>query len=743
METRKKMKLFGKNIAPGISIKVSLGLVLIVLAAFVSSGMAKHYFDKSAVLFQTISKEQLPLLFAASKLTKEVKGLISDGSALVQTENPLLLESESNRIGMDFKKIQGLITELSMRNVDEAPDLSKKSQQILENLQALVNLIKKDIEIGRRILQISIHMRRTSEALLLGTEPQQTALTHRIRELFVQVFSLLRDVPNIQDSQSLEEYQGQILELKKKIDDALKDGHFETSKFTGYFSALNNFGIGEKGLMSLADKSLRQKILIRERLVQNTFLSDELAKQTEQVFSKISAAIQQQSNKVTDEIEWLGRLFMVIPVVIVVSAILIFLFIRRSVIGRILALEQSMKAHVQGTSLPIPVEGADEIASMAQSVSYFIEKRNEYETTLQDARRAAEKANRAKSEFLANMSHELRTPLNAILGFSELMRRDSGITREQLNNLETIGRSGEHLLSLINDVLEFSKIEAGRIVPNQETFDLHRLLLGLEEMFGLRARQKGLSLVFDQGADVPQYIRADQNKLRQILINLLGNAVKFTETGGITLSVKKKEPNEEMQTGGCFLRFEVVDTGVGIPFEDQSKIFDAFFQTNVQRVSYQGTGLGLPISRKFVDLMGGALTVNSKEAKGSSFTFDIPVELADSADAESSQLTRRVIAITEDQPVFRLLVVEDDEASRDLLVKLLRTVGFEVQDAVNGQDAIEVWENWQPHLIWMDMRMPIMDGYEATSRIKNLPDGKDTIIIALTASAFEEDHHKV
>lgn len=372
-----------------------------------------------------------------------------------------------------------------------------------------------------------------------------------------------------------------------------------------------------------------------------------------------------------------------------------------------------------------------------------ITQRKQAEVEILKSKMEAEQANQFKSEFLANMSHELRTPLNAILGFSELMKRDSNITQEQLDNLETIGRSGEHLLSLINNVLEFSKIEAGRIVLHQENFDLHRFLLGLEEMFRLRAQQKGLSLDFTRDTHVPQYIRTDQNKLRQILINLLGNAVKFTETGGITLSVTNRTPSKGMQPCGCFLHFEVVDTGQGISQNDQGKIFDAFFQADSQRLPQQGTGLGLPISRKFADLIGGVLAVKSKVAKGSSFTFDIPVELAYRADTESSLFGNRVIGIEEGQPVFRLLVAEDNDNNRNLLVKLLQAVGFSVQEAVNGQDSIEIWKNWQPHLIWMDMRMPVMDGYEATTRIKNSPNGKYTVIIALAASAFEEDHLKV
>ena len=359
---------------------------------------------------------------------------------------------------------------------------------------------------------------------------------------------------------------------------------------------------------------------------------------------------------------------------------------------------------------------------------------------------AAEAANRAKSVFLANMSHELRTPLNAILGFSELMLRESEISKEQQQNLETINRNGEHLLSLINDVLEFSKIEAGRIVLKKEDFDLHQLLFDLEEMFGLRARQKRITLDFIYYPDVPQYIRADQNKLRQVLINLLGNAVKATETGGIRLSVKS-ESGDEGESDRRILHFEVTDTGCGISEQEQGMIFDAFYQSDTRSSSNRGTGLGLPISRKFITLMGGDLFVTSEVGKGTCFTFEIGVASTDSGDMASHHPNRKVVGLAPGQPNFRVMVAEDNEDSRNLLVTLLESTGFDVREAVNGRDALEIWRQWRPHLIWMDIRMPIMDGYETITAIRSemvqSNSGIDTKIIALTASAFEEDRLKV
>jgi two-component system, sensor histidine kinase and response regulator len=362
--------------------------------------------------------------------------------------------------------------------------------------------------------------------------------------------------------------------------------------------------------------------------------------------------------------------------------------------------------------------------------------RHQAEIALKKAKETADRANRSKSEFLANMSHELRTPLNAILGFTRLMARDTGFSREQQDYLGIVNRSGEHLLELINDILEMSKIEAGRTVYNPRSFDLYHLLNDIEEMLQPQARGKGLSLIFDITADLPRYLRGDESKLRQVLINLLGNALKFTESGGVALRGKAREEND-----GYRLFFEVEDTGPGIAAEEISHLFEPFTQTETGRKTQQGTGLGLPISQKFVELMGGTLTARSVVGEGSVFAFDLLVTLAKSSEIESGFPARKVIGIAVDAPRYRILVVDDRAESRLLLMTLLSSVGLATRQAANGQEAIDLWREWRPHLIWMDMRMPVMDGYNATREIRRLEgeNRQETTIIALTASAFEED----
>ena len=379
------------------------------------------------------------------------------------------------------------------------------------------------------------------------------------------------------------------------------------------------------------------------------------------------------------------------------------------------------------------------------SYQLFISRRQLEESSqqLQIKAQEAEAANHAKSLFLANMSHELRTPLNAILGFSQLMARDNTITLEQKEFLAIINRSGEHLLNLINDVLEMSKIEAGKTVVNPEPFNLHRLLQTIREMFQIRAEAKQLWLEFFLAPDLPQYVIGDSRKLRQLLINLLSNAVKFTPSGGVTLKVSICQHEADSSDRQVRLCFEVSDTGKGIAPEEIDRLFDPFVQTSSGIQSEGGTGLGLAISRQFVELMGGDIQVNSSLGEGSTFTFDIRVLLVDPSQIDTEAIARTVKHIAPQQPNYRIAVVDDKETNRQVLVKLLQSVGLETRTATNGSEAIILWQEWQPHLILMDMRMPIMNGYEATRQIRKQPQGKDTVIIAITASAFEEQREKV
>jgi signal transduction histidine kinase/DNA-binding NarL/FixJ family response regulator len=350
------------------------------------------------------------------------------------------------------------------------------------------------------------------------------------------------------------------------------------------------------------------------------------------------------------------------------------------------------------------------------------------------ARNAAEAANKAKSTFLANMSHELRTPLNAILGFSGLMRREQQLTESQREKLEIINRSGDHLLTLINDVLELAKIEAGRLEVEMAPFDLGNMLRDVISIMSVRAQEKGLRLLLDQRSNFPRYIKGDEVRLRQVLLNLVGNAVKFTCEGGIAIRLAPKD-------GSSNLLIEVEDTGPGIGPEDRQRLFQPFVQL-AESGMQKGTGLGLAISRRYLELMGGTLTLESEVGKGSTFRIELPAEAADSAGLEkvlAASRNHEVTGLAPGQPAYRILIVEDQYENQVLLAKLMTDAGLEAEVASNGKEAVELFEEWRPHFIWMDRRMPVMDGIEATKRIRALPGGDAVKIVAVTASVFAEE----
>ncbi|MEM6449788.1 MAG: PAS domain-containing protein [Cyanobacteria bacterium P01_D01_bin.105] len=367
-----------------------------------------------------------------------------------------------------------------------------------------------------------------------------------------------------------------------------------------------------------------------------------------------------------------------------------------------------------------------------------ITARKEAVRQLAEATEAAEAANRAKSEFLANMSHELRSPLNAILGFAHILK-ESRPSPAQKEHLEIIYNSGNHLLALINDILDISKIEAGCVVLSESDFNLHQLLDELQQMFWNAAHTKGLTLEVNSSEDLPKVICSDRLKLRQILINLLSNAIKFTDAGSVTLTACLQGADAaQSQNQSPTLVFAVTDTGPGIRAEDQSRLFAAFVQTKSGLTSHEGTGLGLAISQEYVQLLGGNLQVVSAINQGATFSFEINVALSDH-DSIETEPERKIVSLAPGQPDYRVLVVDDVSINRKLLTHLLSSVGFEVREAENGKEAIALWQAWQPHLIWMDMQMPVMTGEEAASQIRQRESQKITKLIALTASAFEEN----
>jgi signal transduction histidine kinase/DNA-binding response OmpR family regulator len=390
---------------------------------------------------------------------------------------------------------------------------------------------------------------------------------------------------------------------------------------------------------------------------------------------------------------------------------------------------------------------------MAQKPSYeeLQQRVRELEQAVKDRTAAlflekerAAAAGQAKSDFLANMSHELRTPLNAILGFSRLLERESSIPKPQMEQLKLIHDSGKHLLALIDDMLNMAKIEAGRVELNPQRIELVVFIREITGTFHTRAAEQYQKFKVEQQAPLPDYVRCDQDKLRRILYNLLAYAIRNTPARGtISMHVSAQDPQPATTTPQTMLRFDVCDGGSTISPDQIETIFEPFSQMECQSGTQTGTGLGLAISRRNAQLMGGDITVESPSNRGTVFTLTLPVQITDSAPKPKPITTPRVIGLAQGQPRYRVLVADDTDISRYLLEDLVEALGFNIQSVENGEQAVEQFFAWRPDLIFMDIRMPVLDGIAACKAIKITPEGRKTPIIAVTAHTLEVERQAI
>jgi signal transduction histidine kinase/DNA-binding NarL/FixJ family response regulator len=387
--------------------------------------------------------------------------------------------------------------------------------------------------------------------------------------------------------------------------------------------------------------------------------------------------------------------------------------------------------HSIGIERAWPDEDLRLLRLLAEIVSSAMSRR-ETAAALRLAKNAAEAANRAKTEFLANMSHELRTPLNGILGYAQLLRRDPAVPPDQRESVAGIESCGEHLLTLISEILDLAKIESGRLQLDLGHVDLDTLLREVADVARVRATQSGLMFTYQTATRLPAFVLVDGRKLRQILLNLLGNAVKFTDHGSVCLRVGAVR----LGGGRLKLKFDVEDTGIGIASSDLETIFDPFHQVRPADRPIEGTGLGLAISRKLTMLLGGTLAVRSERGKGTTFAVEIEVEEVGAQRDES--LSHAAPITGYDGPRKRILIADDKSDNRQILSRLLKSIGFEVDAADDGARAVELARQVQPDLIFMDLVMPVKDGFAAIREIRELQTPAARVpIVAVSASAFE------
>jgi CHASE2 domain-containing sensor protein/CheY-like chemotaxis protein len=381
-----------------------------------------------------------------------------------------------------------------------------------------------------------------------------------------------------------------------------------------------------------------------------------------------------------------------------------------------------------------------QLLNYSKTLEIKVEERT-YE--LGKAKLAADAANQAKSEFLANMSHELRTPLNGILGYAQILERSETLTHKELKGINTIHQCGNHLLTLINDILDLSKIEARKLELYPAELNLTTFLTGVVEICRIRAEQKGIRFREAIAENIPSFIVADEKRLRQVIINLLGNAIKFTDRGGVTLRVDLlPETAATSATSSGKIRFQIEDTGIGMTDAQLEKIFLPFEQVGKASRKAEGTGLGLSISQRIVELMGGHLSVQSRWGEGSIFWVDLEVPfLYDRQPSNSGQAKQKIIGLKASHPV-QVLVVDDDPETCTILASLLESIGFSVVIARNGKSGLELARHYCPDLILTDLNMPALNGWEVIQLLRNQPESSNVAIVVISASAFESDRQK-
>ncbi|MEH2295486.1 response regulator [Nostoc sp.] len=551
---------------------------------------------------------------------------------------------------------------------------------------------------------------------------------------------LRRDASNlVKYQEALSAFTKNLLELKNLKPEI----NSELVKISDRHSLLTNLVI-ELTNQSNTDKPLELVESQQDFRVLNAFSRD-----IELYLKLLTQNLQKQDSLAKQEFNNFKQTTQVARQILLLSILLVFvgqlLLILLPVIRSIQKLQQGVAKIGDGNlEYRLNIQTKDEIEQLAEAFNRMAATLADSYRSLELKKELADTANRAKSEFLANMSHELRTPLNGILGYAQILERDKSLTDKQQNGIRIIHQCGSHLLTLINDILDLSKIEAQKMELYNNDFHFPAFLQSVVEICRIRAEQKSISFIYQPTSELPIGISADEKRLRQVLINLLGNAIKFTEKGGVRFTVSFADQfsvNETNQKPTHRIRFQIIDTGIGMNQEQVAKIFLPFEQVGDIKKQSEGTGLGLAISQRIVQLMDSTIQVKSEIGQGSTFWIDLDLpESVDWMQSTRVMAAGKIVGIATGKR--RILIVDDKWENRSVVVNLLEEIGFEIVEATNGQEGLEKAMQFLPNLIITDLTMPVMDGFELTRRLRQQEEFQKLTIIVSSASVFESDQHK-